>query len=489
MLESFEITNRLRHLNRFVQACLILLLLFGLNFLSLSHFSRIDLTESNRYALSAESIAYLKQLEQPVTLIVTIPDSSASPQETALLRYLKLLLREYAIAGQRDGRAFVRIEYVDVFRDRDRAQALSKDFGVNETHCLIVQREDRYRLLRADELMRFKDQQPVAYIGEAALTSAILEVDQEQAPVIYFLSGHGETRLDDAHPRDGLSAFGKELRSRNIETRTLDLSTAEAVPDDAGLLVMANPRGPLSTKEVEKIRLYLGEQSGRLLLWLAPESQHGLESLLPQWGIKLPAQRVHEGDPDFIESGQSLLIRNFVDHPSTRHLIDNEVALLVGQARPVLPVRPTPLDERLKVTPLFATSAQSWAFDIAFLDRKRPFNAELDTKGPVPIAVASQREAAGQLGIDIPGGKLLVIGSHDIFSNRHVQSLGNSSLAFSILNWMLERNRLIAIPPKEVVSYNLHSSEAELRKTGLLFLTVPLGLAALGFLIFWIRKT
>lgn len=489
LLESFEVTNRLRRLNRFAQVALILLLLGSLNYLSLRHYSRLDITQSNRFALSAESKAYLQQLEAPVDIWVTLPERPSDNQNAALLRYLKLLLREYAIAAQRDGRSLLRVEFVDLFRDRERAAIVAREFGLEDSQAILVRYKDRRRVLHADELIRFKNREPVAYTGEAALTSALVEVLQEQAPTLYFLTGHGETRLDDTHPRDGLSTLGKELRSRNVVTRSLDLSMVEGVPEDAGLLVIANPQGPLMTREVEAIRRYLGEQSGRVLLWMAPNRQHGLDTLLPQWGIQSPSQSVIETDPAFIGSGPSMLIRNFVTHPVTEGLIDNEFSLIAGEARPILPVRPTPPDERLTITPLFATSTQSWARDRSLQGRSESFDPRLDTKGPVPVAVASQREAASQLGINIPGGKLVVLGSPDIFSNRHFATVGNAALAFSIFNWMLERNRLIAIPPQEVTVYKLHASEAELRKTGLAFLAVPLGVALLGFLVFWIRKT
>ena len=103
ILESFEVTNRLRRLNRVVQVVLILLLLGSMNTLSLKHFSRLDITESHRFALSAETKAYLQQLESPVDIWVTLPERPSDDQEAALLRYLKRLLREYAIAAQKDG--------------------------------------------------------------------------------------------------------------------------------------------------------------------------------------------------------------------------------------------------------------------------------------------------------------------------------------------------------------------------------------------------
>lgn len=486
-LESFEYSNRLRFANRLLQVCLILTLLTGLNYLSLNHFSRADITEGNRFALSAETIAYIQQLEEPLDIIVTLPEQGPDAQERALLDYLRALLREYALAARIDGSPSVRVEYIDPFRDRGRAQEIAETYGLKETHAVLVTYKDRRQLVETAELIEFQGPDPIRYTGEAALTSAIVEVQQEDAPVIYFVIGHGETNLLDTDPQSGLSALANELRSLGMQPRPLDLSAGNAVPEDAGLVVVANPKGPFSTADLEKLRLYLSERSGRVLAWLGPQSKHGLDKLFPQWGISLPPQQVVESDSGFIDPNQSIIIRNIVQHPICQSLLDNQTSLLVSECRPVLAIRPTPPDERLQITPLFASSANSWA-ESNPQSRPFSFDPKLDLKGPVPVAVASQREAASQLGINIPGGKLVVIGSPHIFSNRYVSNLGNSSLLFGVLNWMLDRNRVIPIPPKEVKTYTLQLSESELRKIGLLFLCLPLSVAGFGILVFWIRK-
>ena len=109
--------------------------------------------------------------------------------------------------------------------------------------------------------------------------------------------------------------------------------------------------------------------------------------------------------------------------------------------------------------------------------------------GPVPLAVASERKASSQLGIKVPGGKLVVFGSPDLFSNKNISSLGNVSLFFNTLNWMLEKDQLLIIPPRPVETYQLVISQDQLRRVGLLFLAVPGVVALLGFVVYWVRQS
>ena len=84
---------------------------------------------------------------------------------------------------------------------------------------------------------------------------------------------------------------------------------------------------------------------------------------------------------------------------------------------------------------------------------------------------------------------MVVFGSADLFTNQHVASLGNVSLFFNTVNWMLDRDNFLVIPPRPIESYQLAISQEQLRKTALLFLTVPGALALLGFLVHWVRQS
>jgi hypothetical protein len=486
--ESFQVANRLKQINHWVQVILIISFLFGLNYLALNHFVRHDLTRDHRFALSPETRAYLAELREPVRIVVTIPENSPRSEEVTLFRYTSQLLQEYAYLSRRDGQFQISVEFVDIYKELARAEVLSREFGLDQVNAVLVASDHRKRLIRPDELVRFVDRDPVAFTGEAALTSAIIEVTQQKAPRLYFLRGHRETPPDDTSPSTGLSEISRELQLRNVSLLPIDLTAVDTVPEDASAIVIADPRGPLRPSEVEKIRSYLIDRAGRAIIWLRPGVETGMDTFLAEWGIHLPPQSVIEPDPAFRESSGTLIIRNFVPHPVTDSLIQNQTSILLGNPRPVIPIRPSPPDERLRNTPLFASSNRSWG-ESSQLASEATFSPDSDRAGPVPIAVVAERKASSQLGIEVPGGRLVVFGSPDLFSNQRVASLGNASLFFNTLNWMLDRDRMLAIPPRAVETYRIPVSQAQLRQIALLFLLVPGSLALLGFFISWIRKS
>ncbi len=487
--ESYQFANRLKRLHHYVRILLMLSFLVGLNYLAWQHFRRFDLTEGRRYALSPETRAYLQELTQPVRIVVTIPANSPRAEEQALFHYTSRLLQEYVYQSRRPDGFLLSTEFVDIYQDLARAAELARDHGLEHPNTVLVVSGNRRRLIRPDELITFAQLKPVAYTGEAALTSAIMEVTQDRSPRIYFVQGHQEARPTDTSPQTGLSQLARELRLRNFVLEQLDLSTVPAVPEDAAVLVVADPRGALLASEVDKLRSYLADRAGRLLMWLRPGVQHGMDGLFAEWGLWLPDQLVIEPDPGYREPAGTLLIRNLGEHPITSSLIQHQTYILSGLARPVFPTLPKPPDERVRFFPLLATSASSWA-EAAYRQPGEPeFDPATDQAGPIPIAVATERRAASHLGINVPGGRMVVLGAPDLFANQRIAAAGNISLFFNALNWLLDRERLLAIPPRPAETYQIVLSQVQLRQLAMAFLLVPGAVALLGFLVLWIRQT
>lgn len=487
--ENFHIANRLKLANHWLQILLIFSLILGLNHFAVTHFARFDISDSHRTALSPESRAYLRELQEPVTVVVTIPENSPRQEEQILYRYVKQLLEEYAYQSRRDGEFLLNVKFVDIYKDLAEADSLAREYGLDQVNAILVFSQSRKRLVRADELVTFADRKAVAFKGEAALTSAIMEVSQEKSPKLVFLSGHKEVAPDDTSPQGGLSQISRELQLRNFTLEQLDLTSVSSVPEDTAILLIADPKGPLLPSEIDKIRSFLFDQAGRVILWTRPGVDTGMQTLFREWGLILPDHRVIEPDPAYRESAGSILIRNFGEHPITDSLIKNQTFLISGLARPVIPGNPEPADERLHFGPLFATSQSSWS-EASYQNGQDPvYNPGPDFNGPVPIAVATERRASSQLGIRVQGGRMVVFGSPDLFSNQRISSLGNVSLLFNTINWMLDRDRMLVIPPRPVSTYQLSISQAQLKKIGFLFLTVPGSLAFCGLLVYWVRQS
>lgn len=488
-IQTFQAQNRIKRIYRLAQIFLSILFIIMLNYLAMNFYERFDLTQQHQYSLSPESRAYLRELDQPVHFIITIPENSPREEDRILLRYVDNLLREYHYHSRREDGPLVTVEKVDIFKNHRRAEELQRQFGLTQANTIIVKSAQRHRFLRPEDILSFQQDKPISFKGERAFTSAILEIVQDSAAKIYFLTGHGEMSPNDVTPQRGLSELAKELQARNVRTANLDLSKVPEVPDDASLLILADPQGPILASEQQKLRSYLNENAGRLVVWMGPGRNHGITELLRDWGIRADDMMILEQGSDYVESTGKILIRQFAEHPVTQSLIQNQTFLISGLTRPILTDPAAPYDDRRQVTALMASSNQSWARKTDLLNQGVPrFDSNRDLRGPVPIAVAAERRSASQLGIHIPGGRVLVYGSRDLFSNQHLSSLGNQQLFFNSLNWILDREQLLAIPPRNIETYQLTASRSELRRIAIWFASPAAGVALLGLVVFWIRK-
>ena len=399
---SFRTVRWLRSLNLFAQAVLLLTLFAGLNYLALHYGWRFDLTQTHRHSLSPETTAYLHALKEPVRVIVTLTEDNDNPLVAQAYRDVTGLLREYVYAtGDNPATSRISFKELNVYQGRHEAEAL----GLDQPNVILVLCGDRRRVIGLSELYRIENQEKKAFLGEQALTAAILDVANPVKKKIYFLSGHGEMQLDDVSPARGLSQLNDELRARNLAVDTLDLAATRQVPPDTALLVIAWPQVSYDRAEVELLRQYLSTRAGRLLVLLAPAYKHGLEDLLEDWGVLSDDVVICDSSKaGQTESGDLILRPAAAVHPVTALLTNNLIPVFFGTARAMRPDPVRAPDANLIVTPLLGTSKEGWG-ERVYRQRASPaIKSSSDLPGPVTVATASERVTAhGNLAFSVPG--------------------------------------------------------------------------------------
>ena len=203
--------------------------------------------------------------------------------------------------------------YVDIYQDRRKTEK----YGIEQAGVVLVLCGDKRRALNVDsEIYRVEDKVRKEFTGEQAVTAAILDVSNPEQKKIYFLVGHAELRPDDVDPAHGLSLVRDQLRLRNYDVDTLELAAARKVPADASLLVSVSPVDAFSPFEQELLRQYLGAGAGRLILFLATNTQPGLtDLLLDDWGILVDDDIVFDLGSDNLSEEGDLIIRAFAHAP------------------------------------------------------------------------------------------------------------------------------------------------------------------------------
>ena len=295
-------------------------------------------------------------------------------------------------------------------------------------------------------------------------------------------------RLDDVDPLRGLSQLENFLRERNYTLETLDLTIDETIPEDADLIIVPSPQASLLPWEIEKLRRYMSERNGRMIVLLDPGRRHGMDDLFYDWGVLVEDMAVVDAGPDFRSQGGDLVIRRFAENPITKLLVDYQITALFGQPRPVRK-DPASLDNaRLSVTEFVGTSDQSWAERDFRSQNPIVYNKDRDLSGPISIATASTRSTSSELGISIPVGRMVVFGNSDFIANNRLRAFGNRTLFFNSINWALTKNSMLNIATRPLEDYQVVMSKGDLNRLLLFYAAVPLAAALAGCLIFFIRR-
>jgi ABC-type uncharacterized transport system involved in gliding motility auxiliary subunit len=465
-------------------AVLLAAALLGMvNYLSARHYARRDLSRGQLYTLSDKTRSLLASLTNTVQVTTFLTRDGSDIYDD-----VDRLLREYEYASDR-----VRVDRVNPHRDIARTKELAARYGVDELNVVVFDYNGRTRFVRSSEIMDMEfsgrpgagETSKSSFKGEQAFSGAIQSITQERKPVVYFLAGHGERDINDFDPYRGFSEVAKEMRRDHIDVQTLRLGDSRALPDPCDALIIAGPQKRFAQPELDLLTRYL-QSDGRLLLLLDAATRTGLEALLEEWGIRVVDDVVI--DLGRTLTGQELLVTEYGPHAITRPL-RNYISIFY-LPRSVTPIEsPDPAAgqaDRPRVTVLASSTAAGWAESQPEQSPLR-FDPDSDRSGPIPVAVAVERGAGQAMDIQIRPVRMVVFGDSDFVSNASLAG-GNLDFFLGALNWLLEREELMAIAPKPVEQVRLVMTD---RQLALLFWIVviglPVGVAGIG-LIVWVRR-
>ena len=488
--ETFRAVRWVRTLNLVLQAVLFLTFFGGLNYVAKNHPSRFDLTAQRKFSLSPESLSYVKNLHRPVHLIMTMSPDVENPE-------VKGLIDEYVYATEERLGGRITKETLDVYQNRKR----SEELGIDQAGIIALVSGDRRRVVTIDELYTLKDKKRHSFHGEQTLTAAILDVSSATRQRIYFLSGHSELRPSDSEATRGLSALRDQLKLRNFEIDEVDLTVTRRVPADAALLVAVAPESKYSAAEQELLRQHLSANAGRMILFLRPglsTAALGLDDLLLDWGVLVHNDVIFDTGPENVTDTFDLLIWAYAPHPITKTLVDAGQKLRLGMARTVVPDPGRTVGNGLKTVTLAATSPTAWG-ERGFRPGVFPrYDPGIDTR-PLPgmdppdrlgIIVASERLAVrDNLPFSVRGGKLVVFGTGDLLSNARLDTAG-LMIALNAVNWTVDRDLQLSIPPRPVERFELTLSTADFTRLRLaVLLGLPGAAMLLGLIVYWTRRS
>jgi ABC-type uncharacterized transport system involved in gliding motility auxiliary subunit len=473
----------LSNLNSVAAVLLAFVVVVLVNFIALRNPLRGDWSGRQYYSLSEKTISLLDGLDQRVDVTVFFQE------EHKLYQDIENLLEEYQYRSRN-----IHVEWIDPARDLARTEKLAQKYGLSEAQVIVFAIGDKSKVVRQADLADFqmvkRRKEPVisAFKGEQAFSSAIQGLVQGVTPMVYFLVGHGERRVTEFDQVSGYSGIGTMMLRDNLELKELMLTGEKQVPEDAAAVVIAGPSKVMSSAEIEMIEDYLS-RSGRVMVLLDALKETGLEPMLNRWGVALRNDFVL--DPENTLKGSDVYVRSYYEHPITMRMGGSGARFHLPRSVEPLVMEEdvhSPADDHPTVVQLAMTSEKSWS-EMQVDDLSAKFDEGTgDLRGPFSLAVAVERGAPQTLlDVQIQPSRMVVFGDSDFVSNGALAG-GDQDLFMSAMNWLLDREELMAIAPKPIEEVKLSLTGKQLNKLSWITVAGIPALAVVAGLLVWFRR-
>lgn len=412
----------------------------------------IDVTSNQLYSITEDTKNFLSTLDEDITIYVL---ASESNHDTNVEKTLKKYM---------ENSSHIKMEYKD--------PSVYPGFASNysdttlSSGSLIIEGSKRSKVINYSDLYETEydyysySSTTTGYDCEGQVTSALSYVTSDNNAKIYELTGHGEATVPDS--------FVNTLSKANVETESLNLISADSVPEDAQAVIVMAPQKDFTQDEADKLKDYLNKGGNMLLSlgWTEAEMVN-LGSVLKDYGLTI-------GREVIVETSQAGYIQNpFYLLPTIE---STEItSSLSGNYYVFMPYCVTlgqdSENDTANITPLLTTSSYSYgkadiqnaaSYDKEDGDTDGPFNVGVMSEITVDSSASSGENADGttttaseptetDATTETTTSKVIVYASDSIFTDEADSMVAgsNSQLFKNSLNSMITVDTSISIPVKD----------------------------------------
>ena len=432
--DRFQKRNVLYGAGSVASVLLVLGILFLASLLANWHPKRWDTTREQTQSLSPVSKALLKEVTKPLTMTAFLPEG-AGERQTA-----KEALQLYRYHNPQ-----VSYHFVDPEREPLKAQQAGYRFAGN----VLLDFQGRRQM--AD--------QP----DENAITNALRKVLKKERQKVYFLAGHGERDLNDPKP-GGFQVAKRALDNEGYDVESLNLLSQGAVPQDAAVVIVAAPKKPLMSTEVQALKAYL-EKGGPLFIMLEAFEDGGLQGFLAGYGVGLDNGLILDVNQVSQSLGLSAVMPLVSQYGPSKITQDfKNLVTIYPMARPLILRKDHPDVSLLPLATTMSTSYEKVGKEWIKAE-KAAFDAKTDKQGPFTVAAQAEIKLTpvkgeparkgpqdrSQAGAKPPAPAeesktyLVVFGDVDFAANSFFNLFGNGDLFLNTTNFLARAMEQITV--------------------------------------------
>lgn len=442
----------------------------------------VDLTSDNIFEVTDETIDYLKNLDQKVSITVLAKEEEFSGNN-AYYTQANEVIQKYAKYSSN-----VTITYLDLYSNPDFVNKYPKE--TLYTGYIIVECGDRYQVLTAYDLFNTQTDSSSGstYItssrAEEAMTSAIMNVTNADPPTVTVLTGNGASNVE---------AYTDMLATNGYVINEVDMLTGE-IDQETDLVILAAPMTDLSEGTLKKLDTYLDNDGnfGKNLMYFASATQPDLprlEEFLEEWGIVVGDGYLAETDSSkTYVMGPTYTVQEYGDETYTEKLSSTNYPVLMFASRPLSSAFGENGTSSNRSTSVLLSTYDSSAIVPADLTEDSDWSLDEAETGSYATAMVGQRMRYE--GTTPLISRVIAFGSVECVDSSFLAytAINNGEYTLNVANTVCNKDDGISIVSKTVGAKSLGITEQAANVIGGFFEFVVPVLVLIAGSVIWLRR-
>lgn len=446
----------------------------------------IDLTSDSRFKLTSESVDYIKNINEDVTITILADEAAFESAHgesdimvSDLYKQAYEIIKDYTRNSSR-----IKVEFVNLLKN----PGFEKEYP-NETlndDDIIVSTSKRYRKFGISELFTFASSQygGTTYSSQAeqVMTSAVMYVTDDNPATVTLLTG--VDNIDTSDLESLLESNNFQIVSKNLLTEEID--------QDSAMVLLPQPKADLTADQVKKLETYLDNDSqfGKSLIFIASATDEigpVLKNFLADWGMEI-------GDGLVTETNTSNIYQQYgIPMPAMMNVsvADNEIAsamrnpnlaLVSDNARPVNALFESKDNRIVKIL------AQSPTTTVLNPLNSEGFDATTAEQQSYNVAVMGTKTRL--INNESHISSVAVFGSAGMASSSLLQqgSFSNGDFMVSVVNSITEKKDNVKIIPIDMSMKSINITENQVKIYFAIFVCVIPALVIVAGIVVWLRR-
>lgn len=370
-----------------------------------------DITTDHINTLSPRSKAIIAQITHPIAIKAFFSNSTD-------IAKLHRILENYARESQD------RISYEILNPETNPIAA--QEAGILHDGVILLSMDDQREMVNG--------------VDEAQIASAIYSLLFPIEKHVAFSTGHSEGDIGGFSDNPFFNA-ATLLQNKNYRVSQINLRLQDVIPSELNTIIVAGPRNSFTNDEVSKLKFFINEKKGLLLL-LEPEyltknnifNDPLFDFCTKVFGI--------EFNPDIIIDPNSLIPWGVTARPPnlTKHPVLSNLsnALILGYTS--RSINSGCNDPEIHCEKILLTNNDAWG-ETSFqqLNQGQSTEDDQDLPGPLPFAIALELKS---------GSRVMIIGDSSFANDNYIQNFSNSDFFLNVIDWLSYQEDVIPQPQK-----------------------------------------